>query len=347
MKNALLAQFARDPVVDLLRPLRPRAATVFTFHRFADAARGNGGHAVAALRANLAFLRRHRLHIVPLSDLIATLEAGEDPAPGTVALTVDDGYGDFASVAAPIFAEFDCPTTVFLVSGFLDGLLWLWWDQIWYMFEQTRRTALALDLEGQRFRAEWSTTSEGHSQGRRLAHKLEQVSDACRRHTLDELSAQLDVAVPAQCPARFAPMTWDDVRLCARSGTTFGAHTVTHPILSRVDATTARFEIHESTKRVTTETTAAVPVFCYPNGSPATFQAREVQVLRECGLRAAVTTTPRHVTRSGYQAAADSRFQLPRFPYRDDLPHFAQVVSGVEWVKSVARSIRTTGRLPR
>ena len=137
------------------------------------------------------------------------------------------------------------------------------------------------------------------------------------------------------------------MRRCERAGVTFGPHTVTHPILSRVDAETAAFEVRESWLRVRAETSAAVPVFCYPNGSAPMFGAREVTAVKDCGLRAAVTTTPRHVTRKQYAASPDARFLLPRFAYYDDLPHFAQMVSGVEWMKSIARSIAPGGRRSR
>jgi len=347
MKHLLLAQFARDPVVDLLRPVRPRAATIFIFHRFADADTGSPGHDPAALRRNLAFLRRHRLPVVPLADLMATLEAGDEPQPGTVAFTIDDGYGDFARVAAPIFAEFDYPSTMFLVSGFVDGSLWLWWDQIEYMFRETQRTQVALDLERRLFRATWTTPTEALTAAWRLAEILENVSDASRQRMLIELAAQLEVSPPNGAPAQFAAMTWDDVRRCEAMGVTFGPHTVSHPILARVDDARAAFEVRESWARVRAQTAAAVPIFCYPNGSASMFGERDVQVVQACGLRAAVTTTQRHVTRKQYTAAPDARFLLPRLAYFDDLPHFAQMVSGVEWVKSIARSMTPGGRRSR
>ena len=47
-----------------------------------------------------------------------------------IAFTVDDGYQDVAQVAAEIFLEYDCPLSIFLTTGFIDGHLWHWWDQI-------------------------------------------------------------------------------------------------------------------------------------------------------------------------------------------------------------------------
>jgi peptidoglycan/xylan/chitin deacetylase (PgdA/CDA1 family) len=347
VKNVLLAQFARDGVVDFLRPLRPRAATVFCFHRFADPGLGNDGHDLAALRRNLAFLRRHRLHVVPLADLVATLEAGEEPRPGTVVLTIDDGYVDFATAAAPIFAEFDCPTTVFLVSGFLDGTLWLWWDRIEYMFVETTRTSVAMEIDGRRWQAKWSTHAERRMEAARVSAALESVSDESRQQAIAEMAKQLDVTPPARPPARFAAMSWDDARRLERVGVSYGPHTVTHPILARVNDGDAASQIRDSWAHVRERTTAAVPVFCYPNGSVPTFGARELRLIRDGGLRAAVTTSERHVTKKVFAATPEARFLLPRFAYRDDLPHFAQAVSGVAWVKSIARSFAPRRRAAR
>ena len=52
-----------------------------------------------------------------LKDLIDKAIRGERFPQKAVAFTVDDGYFDFAEVAAPIFSHYDCPVTVFLVTG--------------------------------------------------------------------------------------------------------------------------------------------------------------------------------------------------------------------------------------
>jgi peptidoglycan/xylan/chitin deacetylase (PgdA/CDA1 family) len=86
-------------------------------HRFADAGLGVRGASIAGLRDNLAFLRRHRIRVASLAELLSPEMADQRPRGPSVVFTVDDGYTDFARVAAPVFAEFDCPVTVFLVHG--------------------------------------------------------------------------------------------------------------------------------------------------------------------------------------------------------------------------------------
>ena len=65
---------------------------------------------------------------------MSALSGDGPPLNRAVAFTIDDGYVEQATVAAPVFAEFDCPVTTFVTSGFLDRALWFWWDQIEYVF---------------------------------------------------------------------------------------------------------------------------------------------------------------------------------------------------------------------
>ena len=99
-----------------------------------------------------------------------------------------------------------------------------------------------------------------------------------------------------------------------------GAHTITHPILARLDPSAAREEIMGS-KRVL-EQTLGHPVrwFAYPNGRPEADYTREhVHMVREAGYEAAVSTA------IGAASAASDLFELPRFtpwshvPLRFDL----------------------------
>jgi peptidoglycan/xylan/chitin deacetylase (PgdA/CDA1 family) len=72
----------------------------------------------------------------------------------------------------------------------------------------------------------------------------------------------------------------------------FGAHTVTHPILSRVSGSAEmRGEIEGSKRRIEEELGGGVEHFCYPNGSERDFTGEAVEVVRAAGFRTATTTT--------------------------------------------------------
>ena len=124
-------------------------------------------------------------------------------------------------------------------------------------------------------------------------------------------------------------MTWDEIRACARRGVSFGPHTVTHPIMSQLDDTSARREIEDSWLRLQTETTAAIPAFCYPNGGVADISAREPALLRALGFDTALTATSGHASVSAWHSSLDAPFLVPRFGYNGNPALFKQVVTGV------------------
>jgi len=98
-----------------------------------------------------------------------------------------------------------------------------------------------------------------------------------------------------------------------------GPHTVSHPILSRVGEGRSDYEIAESWRVVAHETDAAVPVFCYPNGTLSDFSSPEKAVCRGRDDR-----SPLHdrgfLESSASGVAVPDRFALARLQTTHDLP---------------------------
>ncbi len=323
MKRATRLVLTHPFLVRAALSLMPGVAPVLMFHRFRDIEVGNRGHDPQALRAHLAWLRARKFSLLSVTELLDRLTEGV-PVKRAIAFTVDDGYADFARVAAPVFAEFDCPVTVFLPTGFLDGQLWLWWD----------RVALAL------------TALHRESEIGATVEALKLVPETEKLDRIDALVKTSGIELPKTPPPRYAPIAWDDVRRLSRSGVTFGPHTVSHPTLSRTGEAQLQFEVEESWRRVRMEAgAAAVSVFCYPNGDSTDFGAREERAVAANGLRAAMCARP------GYAAPRDfganrpfARFSLPRFGYTEDPGLFIQVASGIEWAKETVRAAIGKGR---
>ena len=339
-RHAALAALTHPVLLPLGTAFTHGVAPILMFHRFADAGAGNPGHAPDVLRAHLAFLRRHRFDLVPLGDLLRRLETGEPPLLRAVAFTVDDGYADFATVGCGIFAEFDCPVTVFAVTGFLDGRCWLWWDQVELVLETTRRPSALVPLPDASLHYRLDDPPARGRACADLVERLKRVDDATRRAAIAALARDLDVELPAAPPARYAPMTWDDARRCCARGATFGPHTVTHPVLSRVADRESECEIRDSWSRVRAELPGGPPVFCYPNGDRDSFTPREQRLVRAAGMAAAVTTVDGFASGRGLRADAGAgRYAVPRFPYLEGTAAFRQIVVGFERAKRGVRGL--------
>jgi len=327
-----------DILAPALRAVGQGILSILMIHRFKDPEHDIVGHDPTAIRDQLAYLRRHRYRLVSLTDALKLLDDGGGSTAPAVAFTVDDGYDDFVRIGAPIFAEYDCPVTVFVPTGFLDGQLWLWWDRVAHLFKHTRRSSLLLELGPDHRPYRWATPGAQARVQNDVLHRLETVSGPQREAAIASLSSQLDVELPASPPPAFAPISWDDVRRAAKHGVTFGPHTVTHPILTLATEDVCHWEIQESYRRVRQETDAAVPVFCYPAGQAG---QRELKAAQRAGFEAAVTTVPAYAAPQGIQDRGPlGRFSLPRFPCPEDRPHLVNIVTGLARFTGVFRRSR-------
>jgi len=306
-------------------------------HRFQDPERGIAGCDELNLRSGLSYLVKNNYHFISLTDLFDRL-AGKGPPPsGAVAFTIDDGYIDQAIVAAPIFSEFGCPVTTFVSTGFLDGRLWFWWDQIEYVFLHTARQSVAVRMGDAVLDYHWESDHQRAGAQMDFTEKCKLVSNADKLTAIASLARDAGVEIPEHPPRHCAPMSWDDLRSCEHMGMTFGPHTVTHPVLSRTTDDVASREIAESWARLRTEAQNPVPIFCYPNGGWADFGDREIGTLRQLGFTGAVVGEPGYADAVSFQRSAADPFKVRRFAFPDELPYLVQYVSGVERFKQILR----------
>jgi peptidoglycan/xylan/chitin deacetylase (PgdA/CDA1 family) len=65
--------------------------------------------------------------VVPLSEQVSACHNGQ-PMGGTISITLDDGYLDNYTVAAPILEKLDLPATFFVTTRFIDSTCVPKWD---------------------------------------------------------------------------------------------------------------------------------------------------------------------------------------------------------------------------
>jgi peptidoglycan/xylan/chitin deacetylase (PgdA/CDA1 family) len=337
IKEILLKSLTVPGAVLPFWPLLRDRATILTLHRFRDADHGVDGIDPALLDRELAYLRRQRYELIGLEELFGRLAGDGPPLHRAVAFTLDDGYLEQATVAAPVFARYDCPATAFVTTGFLDGTIWFWWDRIEYVFLNTRRCKVSIGLDGDGMRYSWEDDA-----GRRRAQVdfirwCLRAPDAIKEAGIAALARSAEVEIPAGPPPRYRPMSWDQLRDCEWLGMRFGPHTVTHPILSRTTDEQSRRELVESWTRLKDEANRPVPVFSYPNGGLNDFGPREVSILEELNFLGAVVGVGGYADARAIRRDAMERFRVRRFGYLGDLPHLIQCVAGVERLKQIIR----------
>lgn len=336
LKRILLKPLGVPGLPQALAKLTNNHASIFMLHRFSMPEIGVAGLDPDGLRQVLGHLRKLRCDLISLPDLFTRLREGK-PTKHAIAFTIDDGYFDNAQIGAPLFAEFDCPVTTFVTTGFLDGTTWFWWDKLTMIFEGTKKTELRAHLGKQEIVYRLESPAARSKANADLNVRCQDLPEEDRLACVAELSREAAVELPAIPPPRFAPMTWDDARSAEKHGMTFGPHTVTHPVLSSTGDDQSHFEIEESWRRLNAEVTQPVPIFCYPNGRARDFGEREIAAIRRLGLLGALAGEPGPIRPSEFRSLAAAPFRVPRFYFIDYLPYVLQCVSGLQLIKTRIR----------
>lgn len=114
MKQLVLAMLYL--VRSLLAPIVGfREVVVLAYHSISDDTADTAVSA-AAFRRQLALLKRTGHVFVPLAQVVAWHQGKRELPRKVVAVTFDDGYRDFETVALPVCEELAIPVTLFLVT---------------------------------------------------------------------------------------------------------------------------------------------------------------------------------------------------------------------------------------
>jgi peptidoglycan/xylan/chitin deacetylase (PgdA/CDA1 family) len=316
LKSTAQLLFHRVGGLHLVRRKNRRAARILMYHRFSDP---------VSLETQCIYLKQH-YELLSMLELSEHLQSGRAFPPNTVVITVDDGYRDFLKVAFPVFSTYNIPVTVFLVTDFLDRKVWLWPDEVKYAFEHTAITTVEIEIvDGRRLSLPLNSSVVRQQAARLAIEEAKPLTNRDRLFYVDKLKWQLQVMLPQEAPEHYQPLRWDEVRSLARSGVEFGAHTRTHPILSKMlDTRELRDEIIGSKKRIEEELSLPVFHFCYPNGRADDINDAVVAVVQDANFRTAVTTE------GGLNLEFSNRLLLRRIGVEPDFPelYFHRCVAG-------------------
>jgi len=332
LKNLLIPLLASRPVSALAERLFGHGIPVFMLHRMVSDESSSHGHTPGYLRRSLQYLKDNGHSFVSLETLVAAIREDLTLPPKPVVFTIDDGFHDQASLAAPIFLEFNCPVTIFLVTGFLDEELWPWFSQVEYLVENSGTEAFELDITDSKFKYNISSSKSKYQAVKSILKTMKRLNDDLIPETIEQLSRATQVNVPSKPPEKYRPMTWDTARDLEQKGISFGPHTVSHPILSRVNNKKSEQEITDSWKRIKEELENPVPVFCYPNGISCDYGEREIEFIRKAGLIGAVSTIPKQIELNSHDDLYE--YNLPRLGLPDSLQDLIQYSTWIEYAIS-------------
>lgn len=238
----------------------------------------------------------------------------KDVPDNTVVVTFDDGYRDNYVNAFPILKDLSIPATIFLATDAIGSSRVIWHDRIFSAFRETQVTFLqGFGNNSQRYPL--STIEEKLVAQGEVLNFIRSQNDRERLSWIGALAQELKVVDRKEVPGLM--LSWEEVRTMHQCGISFGSHTVTHPMLSKLSPEKGWEEIQKSKVIIEEQLRTPVRSFAYPNGSDDDFDESTKTLLREAGYTCALTT------KFGANESYQDLFELRRAtPWDQDLCAF-------------------------
>lgn len=209
-------------------------------------------------------------------------------------ITFDDGWQDNFEHAHPRLKAEGLPALIFLPTAYIDGGKPFWQEHLSRLLYRFGRQPALREHPLVR-RHGWSKLFS--VQEAELAERACDLARTFKARPLQEVDAIIAEvtsalgALPNDDDREDVDvfLSWETVQRMYADGISFGSHTVTHPILTQVDAGVVKAELYESRRRIEQRLGAPIRMLAYPNGNHNEQICRQA---REAGYDLAFTTIP-------------------------------------------------------
>ena len=315
------------PVLGKAGYFRGRAsASVVTYHgvlpegyEVQDAFLDNTLVSVDSFHAQIRFLKS-RYDVISPALFYEWLQGREALPHRSVLLTCDDGLLNNFTVMVPVLQEAGLQCLFFVTAKSVSDQPGMLWYVELYLMMQRARPGVELRWRNIRVAALDSAPEKTHAQWLKLMDELSGLDSGERSLFLDEAIERWGLDPEwkkkyLQDPLlrqRFQLLEGVQLRELVRAGMTIGAHTLSHPMLSRQPDASALNEIVESKREL--EQAIGIPVWAmaYPYGNSAAVGDRELRFAQEAGYSGAFMNIPGDLSGAG-------KFSLPRVHLTADM----------------------------
>lgn len=222
-----------------------------------------------------------------LSDIISN---NQKPTHPFIAFTIDDGYLDNYRNAFPIFVKHQIPFAIFISTDFIDKKAILWWDSIEELILHNKEIKIPNKIYPcTSFQEKWDTF-------RIFREQIMQFNQDDLKESLQQMFYNYNIDWLS--PIKEKAMTWNQIKeLSSHPLCTIGGHTVTHPVLNKLDEFRFRWEIEEGVKRIEKKTGLPVKHFAYPYGTTNEIGKREEYFIKDFNFRTVFAATGGCITK--------------------------------------------------
>lgn len=304
----------------VLKKLKKKhCAVILFYHRFSD-------HSfevdqlpylnIQDFKKQIGHLKRW-YRVIAMDELAGKLANKTHFTSPCIVITLDDGYLNNYTLAYPVLKALELPAIIYLTTGFIGTNKAPWVDDLMdILFLKKAKTLRLPELFGEKTLA-ISTRGQKRDAFKILFNTMLQIEHEKKMKILEKMSKSLEVEKISRNPSERKMLNWNEVIEMSRNNISFGAHTASHPTLSRMGVEEAKREIYESREEIEKRIGGKVRHFAIPNGRSEDFTDELRGFCNELGFDTIVTTEP------GSVYSNSDRFSLKRILPPPPLYYFA------------------------
>ncbi len=282
-------------------------------------------------RDQLKLLKSHYSPITP-DQFRAWCRGDFELPPRAVLITCDDGLQNNLTGMAPILTALDLPCLFFVLADALNSVGTMLWHEELNLLLHFATNPISLTLPRFAIQERITGRAAKHALWVNLMNIMAGLAHEQREEIIDQVRNQLGVpsnwredffADPSN-RERFLTLNLDQTKELLASGMTIGAHSLSHPRLSKMSDEMAWKEISESRRQLEDVLGQPIWAFAYPFGDPAAVSGRETAMAKQAGYDCAfMNVEPPH-------PVAESLFAISRVHVSCDMSvnEFEAHVSG-------------------
>lgn len=266
-----------------------------------------------------------KYHVLPLTTVVEKLINNEKLPEYSLAITFDDGLKNNYTTAFPVLKRFNLPAAIFLTTYNIGSNRLLWFDKLYLAIKETKKTSIDLKEDGL-VEGAIATPDEKNQTLLALTNHMKGLQrnekDILLNKVLNKLgagSAEVQDANP------FKSLDWDEIISMSQSKLiSFGAHTETHNIMTRMTKEEVLQEIEISKKKIEEKLKTPCLLFAFPNGQREDFNNEIKDAVKNRGFLCSFTTIAK------FNESCTDPFELGRFPIGSNIDerYFKLLISG-------------------
>lgn len=273
-----------------------RRILIVSYHRVVEDFTSELRRSIPGLLISRETFRRHLealasadYELVSLGDALEVMAGRRMVRKDQCVVTFDDGYRDVYRFAYPVLVKMGVPAIIYLPAELIGTERRFNHDRLFHLVRLAlaRRHQPMFDVLPAPTAELLDTVLSGRQRpSAALDGFIGKHSTATLVETIEELEARLGPG-PDLLPEQGELMGWDEVRRMVKDGFDFGAHTLSHVVLTHEPLHVVEREVRESRALIEREAGVTVRDFAYCNGW---YSDEVIQVLKRNGFRSAVTT---------------------------------------------------------